>query len=781
MMAIIAILIVLPIALIGFLYKRHRKLKAYYEVICKKSSSIKPYDVLGLRGLSIHGFNDYYYQRKDEDKLIKKKIENGKNVLILGNPLAGKSRTIYQALISLKKPHNVIIPAVVDIIPKDLLFPIPISFWRKSILVLDDLVNFTEKQNFMYLLHEFLIRNTLIIASCRSGPEYYILYKKLEIELSNIFDFIIEIPKISMQEGEKVAEKAGKSLPPAFDGNIGSIFLPLDTIRDRFQDCSEVNKCILRAIKSLYYAGIYREREIFSIERIKRVCEKKEMEMKSYEWNETLNELKNKGLIEKIEKDEVWAEETYLRYVIKDDFSPLDNLDEMITIFSNDAEALINIGNRSYNIGLIDIQKAEYMRIAIKAYEESLKVYTPERFPMQYAMTQNNLGNAYSKLAEVKDKAENCKRAIEAYEEALKVRTLECFSIDYAMTQNNLGSVFRTLAEVEDNAGNCKRAIIAFEEALKVRTLERFPMQYATTQNNLGNAYSTLAEAEDKAENCNRAIIAFEEALKFRTPERYQIDYAMTKNNLGSIYTTLAKVENKAENCKRAIRNLKEALKVRTLEQLPMQYAMTQNNLGNAYRMLADVENKTENCSRAIQAYEEALKVRTLERFPMDFAMTQNNLGAAYGTLAEVENKANNSNRAIEAYKEALKVYTLERFPMDYAMTQNNLGAAYRTLAEVEDKAENCNRAIKALTEAIKIRTLEIFPMQYAMTQSNLGDAYRTLAEVEDQAENCKQAIKAYKEVLKVYTLKCFPMQYELIQKKLRAAYNILVEGQKNE
>ncbi|TKJ32151.1 hypothetical protein CEE39_06135, partial [bacterium (candidate division B38) B3_B38] len=86
MLALIAILIVIPIALIGFLYNQHRKLKGYYEIICKKSSSLKPYDVLGLRGLSIHGFNEYYYQRKDEDKLIKKKIENGKNVLILGNP-----------------------------------------------------------------------------------------------------------------------------------------------------------------------------------------------------------------------------------------------------------------------------------------------------------------------------------------------------------------------------------------------------------------------------------------------------------------------------------------------------------------------------------------------------------------------------------------------------------------------------------------------------------------------------------------------------------------------
>jgi tetratricopeptide (TPR) repeat protein len=63
------------------------------------------------------------------------------------------------------------------------------------------------------------------------------------------------------------------------------------------------------------------------------------------------------------------------------------------------------------------------MKISIKAYEEALKVTTLDRFPMQYATTQNNLGNAYSTLAEVEAKAENCKKAIEAYEEALKVTT----------------------------------------------------------------------------------------------------------------------------------------------------------------------------------------------------------------------------------------------------------------------------------------------------------------------------------------------------------------------
>jgi len=101
----------------------------------------------------------------------------------------------------------------------------------------------------------------------------------------------------------------------------------------------------------------------------------------------------------------------------------------------------------------------------------------------------------------------------------LRVRTLAAFPMDYAMTQNNLGTAYRTLAEVEAKAANCRAAISAYTEALRVRTLAAFPMDYAGTQNNLGTALQTLAEVEAKAANCGRARTAYEEALKVFTPE----------------------------------------------------------------------------------------------------------------------------------------------------------------------------------------------------------------------------------------------------------------------
>ncbi len=78
------------------------------------------------------------------------------------------------------------------------------------------------------------------------------------------------------------------------------------------------------------------------------------------------------------------------------------------------------------------------MKTAIKAFQEALKVRTLDRFPMQYAMTQNNLGTAYRTLAEVENKAENCKKSIAAYEEALKVFSKDEFPEPFQIITRNL-------------------------------------------------------------------------------------------------------------------------------------------------------------------------------------------------------------------------------------------------------------------------------------------------------------------------------------------------------
>ena len=75
---------------------------------------------------------------------------------------------------------------------------------------------------------------------------------------------------------------------------------------------------------------------------------------------------------------------------------------------------------------------------AIDEYKSILKMVSPKKFPDRYATTQNNLGNAYSGLAEVRDKEANLEKAINAYQEALKIYTEEKYPIMYQTVKSNL-------------------------------------------------------------------------------------------------------------------------------------------------------------------------------------------------------------------------------------------------------------------------------------------------------------------------------------------------------
>jgi tetratricopeptide (TPR) repeat protein len=238
------------------------------------------------------------------------------------------------------------------------------------------------------------------------------------------------------------------------------------------------------------------------------------------------------------------------------------------------------IGNFSNLIQQFPLgNKASNMEIAITGYEIALEVYTRNAFPVNWAMTQNNLGNAYSNRI-LGERADNLELAISAYRAALKVYTRNAFPVDWATTQNNLGNayLYRILGE---RANNLQLAISAYTAALEVYTRNAFPQQWATTQNNLGNAYLYRILGE-RANNLELAISAYTAALEVRTHNAFPVDWATTQNNLGNAYSNRILGE-KSENLELAISAYTAALEVRTRNAFPQQWATTQNNLGNAY------------------------------------------------------------------------------------------------------------------------------------------------------------------------------------------------------
>jgi tetratricopeptide (TPR) repeat protein len=83
--------------------------------------------------------------------------------------------------------------------------------------------------------------------------------------------------------------------------------------------------------------------------------------------------------------------------------------------------------------------------------------------------------------------------AVAVYRETLTELTRERVPLDWAMTQNNLGDALLRLGERESGTARLEEAVGAYREALKERTRERSPLDWATTQTNLGRALTLLA------------------------------------------------------------------------------------------------------------------------------------------------------------------------------------------------------------------------------------------------------------------------------------------------
>jgi len=256
---------------------------------------------------------------------------------------------------------------------------------------------------------------------------------------------------------------------------------------------------------------------------------------------------------------------------------------------------------------------------AIAAYRSALKEYTREKAPLQWAATQNNLGNGLASLGEREIGTERLEAAVASFREALKEYTREKVPLQWAGTQNNLGNVLSVLGERENNTEHLETAVAAYREALKEWTRKKVPLQWAMMQNNLGAALRRLGRREGGTESLKAAVAAFAEALKERTRVKVPLDWATTQNNLGAVLSTLGERESGTERKEAAVAAFREALKEWTRENVPLQWAGAQNNLGYALESMGKLD-------KAAESYRLALQVLTPENHLPNYTKATDNL-----------------------------------------------------------------------------------------------------------------------------------------------------------
>ncbi len=257
----------------------------------------------------------------------------------------------------------------------------------------------------------------------------------------------------------------------------------------------------------------------------------------------------------------------------------------------------------------------------------------------------------------------NIEIAIAGYEVVTTVITHEVSPQEWAMIQDDLGNAYCDRIK-GDWAENMEKAIAAFLSALQGYNHDAFPEDWARTQNNLATVYSDRIRG-DRAENLELAIACCENALQVYTRQDLPDDWAMVQTNLGAAYRKRIRGD-KAQNLEMAIRCYKAALEEHTRERFPEDWSGLQNNLGNAYRERIQGD-RAENLEQALSCFNAALEVYTRDSFPQDWAMIQNNLALTYYEQGQIE-------LAIACFRAALEVCTPSTFPYDCLQYGANLG-----------------------------------------------------------------------------------------------------------
>ena len=256
--------------------------------------------------------------------------------------------------------------------------------------------------------------------------------------------------------------------------------------------------------------------------------------------------------------------------------------------------------------------------------------------PLDWAMTQMNLGNALQKLWQPGERHGAAGAGGHRLSHGAGGK-------DARSRAARQGHAHYSAARDED-AGRTRAALLElavdryYRAALDDRTHAACPFEWAATQLNLGGALWTLGERESGTARLKEAVAAYRAALEERTRERAPLQWAMTQMNLGNALGTLGELAGRTESGTARLKQAVAALsrgaggKDARAGAAPMGDDAEQPR--HCASILGERESGTARLKQAVTAYRAALEEWTRERVPPDWAMTQINLGNALGGWA---------------------------------------------------------------------------------------------------------------------------------------------------
>ncbi|WP_176247587.1 caspase family protein [Mesorhizobium australicum] len=273
-------------------------------------------------------------------------------------------------------------------------------------------------------------------------------------------------------------------------------------------------------------------------------------------------------------------------------------------------------------------------------------------------------------------------QAAEIYRAILKDRPRKKFPLDWAITNLDLGVLLNILGQRTGERSQLDEALNALEGASQIITKKQMPEEWAGIQLNISNVHSSIGDISGEPEDYLDASNAIERALTVWTREARPQLWASAQSNLGAALNSYGEKAGKPEAVQRAIKAQQAALTVATPESSPGTWAQAQGNLATAYVTLAELTNDYSNLRRALEAYRSSLTVYTPQSDAANFAGVRYNEGRILLRMGRIENSMALLHEAEQALGVAISHVHRAQLPIQWARIRSVTGEVLRELGE---------------------------------------------------------------------------------------------------
>ena len=287
--------------------------------ISKKGKDIEPVELLTTRANKDQGFNPYFYlSRPQVDTVLLNRLTHFKSAIIIGKPLAGKTRSIFQLAKNELSDCPFFIPTDDFLVSNTMELP---NSNEKGIIIFDDLNNYVSSDSDKHLLKFFkkALLQHVVVATCQKEKFKEVEQFLQENNLMELFE-VIEIPPLSIKDKKEVAQKINKQINDG-DDTIGSFILPIEKMKALYKTLPLLEKEILRSYKFLRFIS---KTNFISQYDVQNYCNSRLLDFHNdnptnysfAKWEAAFNKLDELGFFLRIE-NKIVVEEIYLKELIE--------------------------------------------------------------------------------------------------------------------------------------------------------------------------------------------------------------------------------------------------------------------------------------------------------------------------------------------------------------------------------------------------------------------------------------------------------------------------------